>query len=116
MNLTLRSGKESDAQVCGEICYHAFTTINRQHDFPPDFPSPDVTVGLMTHLLSRPDVHSIIAEMGGKIVGSNFLWEGDTIAGVGPITIDPTGQNGGVGRRLMEAVLARAKALTTIGD
>lgn len=108
MNLTLRSGKESDAQVCGAICYNAFTTINRQHDFPPDFPSPDVTVGLMTHLLSRPDVHSVIAEKDGKIVGSNFLWEGDTIAGIGPITIDPTGQNGGVGRRLMEAVLTRA--------
>jgi hypothetical protein len=33
------------------------------------------------------------------VVGSNFLWEGDAIAGVGPITVDPAAQNGSVGRR-----------------
>ena len=60
-------------------------------------------------LLSRPDIYSVVAEAGGKIVGSNFLWEGDTIAGIGPITIDPKNQNGGVGRRMMEDVMARAQ-------
>ena len=42
-------------------------------------------------------------------MGSNFLDERSTIAGVGPITVDPEGQNAGVGRRLMLAVLARAE-------
>lgn len=59
-------------------------------------------------LLSRPDIYPVIAEAGGKIVGSNFLWEDDTIAGIGPITIDPEHQDGGVGRRMMEDVMARA--------
>jgi len=108
MNLTLRSGSEADAQICGTICFNAFSTINRQHNFPPDFPSADVAIGLLTHVLTRPDVYSVIAESGGQVIGSNFLWECDTIAGIGPITIDPTVQDGGVGRKLMEAVLARA--------
>jgi Acetyltransferase (GNAT) domain len=44
----------------------------------------------------------------GRIVGSNFLDERNTIAGVGPITVDPTVQNRAVGRRLMDAVHRRA--------
>ena len=108
MNLTLRPGKPDDAKICGEICFHAFTTISRQHNFPPDLPSAEMATGFLSSLLARPDVYSVVAEMEGKVVGSNFLWEGDSIAGVGPITIDPSTQNGGVGRGLMERVLARA--------
>jgi GNAT superfamily N-acetyltransferase len=43
------------------------------------------------------------------MVGSNCLDERSAIAGVGPITVEPTFQNCGVGRTLMEAVLARAR-------
>jgi hypothetical protein len=51
----------------------------------------------------------VVAEVDGRIVGSNFLDERDPIRGVGPITIDPKAQNVGVGRRLMEAVVDRGK-------
>jgi Acetyltransferase (GNAT) domain len=50
----------------------------------------------------------VVAESGGQILGSNCLDERSAIAGVGPITIDPDVQNKGVGRALMEAVLARS--------
>jgi hypothetical protein len=62
----------------------------------------------MTMLLSRPDIYSVVAEAGGKTIASNFLWEGDPVAGVGPITVDPNVQNSSVGRRLMEDVVRRA--------
>jgi hypothetical protein len=45
-----------------------------------------------------------VAESDGRILGSNFLWEG-TIGGVGPITVDPAVQNVAIGRRLMQDVL-----------
>ena len=67
-----------------------------------------MATAFLTMLLSRPDIYSVVAEVDGQIVGSNFLWESDAIAGVGPITIDSSNQNGGVGRGLMENVLARA--------
>ena len=51
----------------------------------------------------------MVAEIDGRIVGSNFLDERDPIRGVGPITVDPEGQNSGVGRKLMEAVIERGK-------
>jgi GNAT superfamily N-acetyltransferase len=107
--LTLRAGRSEDAETCGFICYEAFKAIADQHNFPPDFPSPEVSGGLITSLLARGgEIYSVIAEVDGRVVGSNFLWENGIIAGVGPITIDPSAQNVAVGRRLMEDVLQRA--------
>jgi predicted N-acetyltransferase YhbS len=108
MNLTLRPGKPDDASLCGEICFNAFAAIARQHNFPPDAPTEEMATGLVSMLLSRPDVYSVVAEVNGKIAGSNFLWESDAIAGVGPITVDPALQNSGAGRAMMENVMARA--------
>jgi GNAT superfamily N-acetyltransferase len=108
--LTLRAGRSEDAETCGSICYEAFKAIADQHNFPPDFPSSEVSGGLITSLLARGgEIYSVVAEVDGRVVGSNFLWENGTIAGVGPITIDPSAQNVAVGRRLMEDVLQRAR-------
>jgi predicted N-acetyltransferase YhbS len=109
MNITLRAGKPEDANICGQICYEAFTSIAGQHNFPPDFPEPNVAVDLLSQLLSRSDIYSVVAEADGRVVGSNFLWENAVIAGVGPITIDPSAQNAALGRRLMDAVMRRAQ-------
>jgi GNAT superfamily N-acetyltransferase len=109
MNPVLRVASREDAASAGAICYAAFKTIAEQHAFPPDFPDPKIAIGLIDHLISRADVHAVIAELDGRVVGSNFLWENASVAGVGPITVDPTAQNRRVGRRLMEAVLERAR-------
>lgn len=110
MNITLRPGRPEDAHRGGLICYEAFKAIAGQHDFPPDFPSAAVAIGLLSSLLARPDIYSVVAEMDGHLVGSNFLWETAAIAGIGPITVDPKLQNGQVGKRLMNHVLERARA------
>ena len=113
--LTLRAGRSEDAEASGSILYAAFEAIADQHNFPPDFPSPEVAVGLVGSLLARDDVYSVVAEADGRVVGSNFLWENGTIAGVGPITIDTAAQNVAVGRRLMEDVLRRARERGIVG-
>lgn len=108
MDIKLRSGTPADAEICGRICYEAFKTISQAHGFAPDFPAPEVAIGVLTSLLENPKFYSVVAEIGGRIVGSNFLDERNSIAGVGPITVDPTVQNRAVGRHLMDAVHARA--------
>jgi predicted N-acetyltransferase YhbS len=110
MNITLRQGRPEDAQRGGLICYEAFKAIAEQHHFPPDFPSAEVTIGLLSSLLARPDIYSVVAEIDGRLVGTNFLWENASIAGIGPITVDPKLQNGQVGKQLMNSVLERARA------
>ena len=109
MSIVLRPGTTADAAACGTICYEAFKAIGTAHNFPPDFPSPQVSSGLMSVLLAHPRFYSVVAESEGRIVGSNFLDERSSIAGVGPITVDPTGQNRGIGGRLMDDVLDRAQ-------
>ena len=108
-NPVLRPASSSDAAPAGRICYSAFKTIAEQHAFPPDFPTPEVATDLLGYLLTRPDVHGVVAELDGRVVGSNFVWEDDAVAGIGPITVEPQAQNGRVGRKLMEAVLERAR-------
>jgi len=108
MNIKLRSGTPADAKVCGTICFDAFKRISEAHGFAPDFPAPEVAIDVLTRMLANPKVYSVVAEIDGRIVGSNFLDERNRIAGVGPITVDPAAQNRAVGRRLMNAVHERA--------
>lgn len=112
--IKLRPGRIDDAATLGQICYDAFALIAGAHSFPCDFPSAEVATGLMSMMLGRPDIYSVVAEEDGRIVGSNFLWQSDVVAGVGPITIDPTLQNSKVGRSLMEDVLRHADEKGTL--
>src|SRR3984957_19994165 len=107
--VTIRRAKSDDAPACGQICYEAFHKISTDHNFPPDLPSPEVAAGMFTAMFAHPGFYCVVAEADGRIAGSNCLDERDAIAGIGPITIDPSVQNRGVGRKLMEAVLDRAR-------
>jgi predicted N-acetyltransferase YhbS len=107
--VSVRRAKPEDAPACGQICYEAFHKISTDHNFPPDVTAPEMGVGLLTRMFSQSGFYCVVAEADGRIVGSNCLDERDAIAGVGPITIDPKTQNRGVGRKLMDAVLDRAR-------
>lgn len=108
MEITLRQATPEDAEVCGRICYEAFTKISTDHNFPPDFPNAEVATGFLSLLFNHPGFYAVVAECDGRIAGSNVLDERSVIAGVGPITVAPGTQNGGVGRALMRYVLDRA--------
>jgi GNAT superfamily N-acetyltransferase len=109
VTIQLRPMKQQDVEIGGRICFEAFKAIADEHNFPRDFPSADAAAGLLSQLVSRDDIYAVAAETGGRLVGSNFLWECGLIAGVGPITVDPRAQNGSIGRRLMEDVMRRAE-------
>jgi GNAT superfamily N-acetyltransferase len=109
MSLVLRDATPADADACGRICYEAFKAIADEHNFPPDFPDAGVAVSGLSMMLGNPGFYGVVAEQGGRIVGSNFLDERNSIPGVGPITVDPQAQNEGIGRRLMLAVMERSE-------
>ena len=104
----VRRAAPEDADVCGRICYEAFTTLHQQHQFSPDFPSAEVAIGLLHMLFSHPQFYCVVAEINGQIVGSNCMDERSVIGGIGPISIAPTAQNRSIGRLLMRAVMNRA--------
>jgi predicted N-acetyltransferase YhbS len=107
--VTIRRARPEDAQACGRICYEAFHKINTDHGFPPELPDAGVAVGMLSMMFSHPSFWCVVAELNGRIVGSNCLDERSPVVGLGPITVEPGGQNHGVGRRLMEVVLDRSR-------
>jgi predicted N-acetyltransferase YhbS len=108
MNPKLRPGTREDAAACGLIDFEAFKSISSQHNFPWDFPSVEIATAVVTMMLSNPGFYSVVAEIEGRVVGSNFLDERNPITGVGPISVDPALQNQTLGRQLMQAVMERS--------
>jgi predicted N-acetyltransferase YhbS len=107
-SVVLRRGTPEDANDCGRIIYEAFKSIADQHNFAPDFSSVEAATALAAALLSHPHFYGVVAEVDSRIVGSNFLDERSVIAGIGPITVDPSSMNRTIGRQLMLDVMERA--------
>jgi len=106
--VTLREIEPGDAEACALICFEAFGAFHDQHRFPRDFPALEMVNRIFAALTSDLSIWGVLAEVDGRVVGSNFLYEGNPIAGVGPISVDPEYQRG-VGHRLMEAVIERGR-------
>jgi predicted N-acetyltransferase YhbS len=107
--VTLREAEPGDTERCAQILFEAFGGLHDHHRFPRDFPELEAATRLMQVWIPHPSIWGVVAEIDGRIVGSNFLDERDPIRGVGPITIDSEAQNAGVGRKLMAAVMERGE-------
>lgn len=107
--LMIRRATPADAEACGRICFSAFADISAQHNFPCDFPAPERAVGALSMMFAHSGFFCVIAEQNGRIIGSNCLDERASVAGIGPITVDPAAQNKSAGRQLMDAVMERGK-------
>jgi GNAT superfamily N-acetyltransferase len=107
MKTHIRSATREDIPVCAEICFRAFCAVADEHNFPHEFPSLEVSVGVVTSMIANPGCYGIVSEVDGRIAGSNFQDERAPIAGIGPISVDPDVQNSGAGRAMMQHMLDR---------
>jgi predicted N-acetyltransferase YhbS len=116
LSVTIRRLNAEDADACGAICYEAFREIGEAHGFAPDIPSVEAGIALVRGKTKQSAWYGVVAEVDGRVVGSCFLDERSLpVVGIGPITVDPAAQNGSVGRRLMGAMLDRAKEIGAEG-
>jgi predicted N-acetyltransferase YhbS len=115
MPIAIRPATPADAPSAAQICFDAFSTISRAHNFPPDIPAVEHATGLITTMFSAPGFYCVVAEDNNRILGSNCLDERSIIHGIGPITVDPATQNRGVGRLLMQAALDRSASQHSAG-
>ena len=113
--VVIRRAVPEDAVAAGRICFDAFAAINAAHGFPCDFPGPEATTGLLSALFGSPDFYCVVAQIEGRIVGSNCLDERSIINAVGPVSVDLSVQSEGVGRALMRAVMDHAEARGVAG-
>ena len=96
------------AEPAGRFAMTPFPRLTRPTAFLAIFPGPEAAIGALLMMFSGADFHCVVAEVGGRIMGSNCLDERSVIRGIGPISIDPAAQNLGVGRKLMQALMDRA--------
>src|SRR5689334_14511275 len=104
-NITLRRVTPADEPAVSRIVFEAFKSVSSRHNFPWDFPSIEAAQGLARMFINHPQIRGVAAEIDGELIGSNFIDERDEIRGIGPITIDPSFQGRGAGRKLMQAIL-----------
>ena len=111
MSLTIRSIEQADAEICGKIGFQAHKAVSLAHGYPSEQSSIDFAVEMIKTLLANPYSQGYVAERGGKILGSIFVhkFPPSPVAAIGPLTVDPSAEGGGVGRALMEASLMEAR-------
>jgi ribosomal protein S18 acetylase RimI-like enzyme len=110
----IRRMEERDVVRAGEVIVMAFNDVFSRHGFPPPFPSTEVGIGLARDYLRLEPQECFVAEEGGQIVGSGFLHIRGAIAGIGPITVDPSFQSKGVGKELMMTVLRAGRHCSSL--
>ncbi|MGV3615704.1 MAG: GNAT family N-acetyltransferase [Fimbriimonas sp.] len=109
-----RPHSADDAPALIDIAYRAFHGINAAHGFPPDFPSPAEASEELNGIFALPFVEGVVAEVDGRPVGSAFLWRLGAVLGIGPVTVDPETQAGGIGRGMMRRLLDRAEGAGSV--
>lgn len=114
MKIQIRPASPADIEACGRIIFESFREVSKEHNFPSDFPSVKSATQLAGLFIKDSLVLSIVAENDGSVIGCNFLHERHPIRSVGPICVDPDFQGNGIGRKLMEEVLNRAKGFPGI--
>ena len=109
MAIELVPAEPQHAKELGSICFEAFKDIHDRGCGTRDFPTEEIAQQVLGMLVQRDDFYSVSALDNGRLVGSNFLSLMDPVAGVGPITVDPSYHSQGVGGTLMEDVLDYAR-------
>jgi len=109
MTIDLTRPVAADGAELADICYRAFKDISDKHGFPTDFESVEFAQMVISGGIANENGYANAARVDGTLAGSNFFSFTDEVAGVGPISVDPQLQGGGVGRLLMEDMLRAAK-------
>jgi GNAT superfamily N-acetyltransferase len=111
MGLIIRPIEQNDAVSCGMIGYDAHRTVSSAHGYPSEQPSEEFAIGLIKQLLRNPNSWGVLAELECKVLGSIFLHEfpPSPVAVIGPLTVHPSAEGGGIGRMLMDSAIAQAR-------
>jgi predicted N-acetyltransferase YhbS len=113
-DLHIRDAGPADADACGRVFYDAFAAIAHRHAFPVEPGSPEFSALHVSLMLSLDGIVSVVAERDGAVVGAAFADARGPIVGIGPVSVDPAGQDAGIGRRLMEVLLDRTRGAAGI--
>jgi GNAT superfamily N-acetyltransferase len=107
--VNVRAATAQDAEDCARIFYDAFESIATAHNLPIEPPSREFSHFKISEMLAHDSFTGLVAEHDGEVAGGAFIDERGSIAGIGPVTVDPSAQDDGIGRALMEAALEHTR-------
>jgi predicted N-acetyltransferase YhbS len=113
--LQIRPGTIDDAGTCARIMFDAFASVANRHAFPIEGGTPEALDFQLKAMLGTEGIFALVAERDGNVVGSALQDERGKIVGIGPVSVDPASQDGGIGRALMEALLRRSAERAVVG-
>lgn len=105
MNAVIRPLTETDLLAAQRILRLAFGTFLGEPDPSTFWDDRDYVQGRF----GAEHVASFAAELGGELVGSNFVTRWGSVGFFGPLTLRPDRQGAGIGKALVEAVSAQLK-------
>jgi GNAT superfamily N-acetyltransferase len=97
-----------DAATCGAICRAADAATSDRRGISADVADRGAVVERLAARFARSDVYSVVAEVGGRVVGFVGLSSHWPVAGVFPPAVDPDAGGAALGRLLMEHALSWA--------
>ncbi|WP_338674984.1 thioester reductase domain-containing protein [Streptomyces sp. SCSIO 30461] len=107
--IEVREAAWEDLEAMAGVCFDAFGTLNASLGLTPEWSSVEAVTEMFRDRLAAPGCLAFVAVDGtGAVVGSNFLVLGEAVAAFGPLSVATGAQGAGVGRLLMDEVLAAA--------
>ena len=100
---------ETDAAIVGALIYRAIGRIFRDHGQPEPIADEGEGERLARRYLELDPDGALVVEREGKIAGAGFVHVRDEIASLGPVVVDPRMQGQGIGKGLVDHLIARAE-------
>ena len=110
----IRDMAREDLDRVGQVLFDAFNSGASKHGYAPRMQSAQEGVAWAGAMLRHGPHEILVAEQDDRVAGVCCLSPRGAHGGVGPVAVDPLFQGLGIGRQLMNALLARRTDLQSV--
>ena len=114
MTIQIRHMTKTDLDRVGQVLFEAFNDNASKHGYASRMQSVQEGTSWAWAMLRHGHSEILVAEAGDKVAGICCLNPRGEHGGIGPVAVASAYQGNGIGRQLMDTVLARADDLRSV--
>jgi N-acetylglutamate synthase-like GNAT family acetyltransferase len=114
MTAHIRDMTKRDVDSVGDVLYEAFKVGALKHGYASRIKNVQEARSWAWAMLHHGPNDLLVAEVEGRVVGVCCLNRRGDLGGIGPVAVQPGSQGHGIGRQLMDALLARTASLQSL--